>query len=308
MSNWYKKEALLLILIGFFLGKQSVGIAAFKNSNRVNLNYNLRLDKNDRIESWQLSTANFDLPGTSDDLALPIKDTIDKIHRRLASNIHSCQNINSAYQQVYGFATENYYINICQLGSKFYYHRQSKFDDDALLIPAQAVFNGSVFQASNYGTTYLVGKDGDRYYSSVMHNDSEIVFEPELERSPDSVEQNIAEANSQLPGDGVKANQTTNASLEFGRSQEDSSGSSSALVCTGDNTTNSRLNYWEKLVGESPNIANQYAVSNGHSFVYDAQTPERAWISTKEGAIVDLNIATVNQTIEQVCLRSMVEN
>ena len=308
MINWYKKEALFLILISFFLGKQSVGIAAFKRPNKINLNHHLEVYQSDRIDSLRLSTADFNRPRSFRNSILPIKNFKVNIDNRLARKTNSCQNINSAYQQVYGFATKNYYINICQLGSKFYYYRQSKFDDEALLIRARAISYGDIFQATSGGTTYFVGKDGDRYYSSVMHNDNEIVFEPELQRSPDSaLEQNLAEVNSNLPSDGVKANQTANASLELNGPQGNYS-SSQSLICTDENTTNSYLNYWQKLLGKSPSTANQYAVSNGHNFVYDAQTPERASIATKEGAIVDLNIAMVSQTIERVCIRSVAEN
>ncbi|MGL5792865.1 MAG: hypothetical protein ACRC06_00385 [Waterburya sp.] len=98
----------------------------------------------------------------------------------LADKSSECQKINVAYQEIYSFETENDYINVCQLDNNFYYHRQAKFDDDVLLIPAEAIFGGSIFQASNGSTTYFVGKDGDRLYSSVMNNDHEIVFEPEL--------------------------------------------------------------------------------------------------------------------------------
>ncbi|MGL5079151.1 MAG: hypothetical protein ACRDBG_25405 [Waterburya sp.] len=91
-----------------------------------------------------------------------------------------CQKINVAYQEIYSFETENDYINVCQLDNNFYYHRQAKFNNDVVLIPAQAIFGGSIFQASSGSTTYFVGKDGDRFYSSVMSNDHEIVFEPEL--------------------------------------------------------------------------------------------------------------------------------
>jgi hypothetical protein len=96
-----------------------------------------------------------------------------------------CSNINTAYQEVYRFETENHYINICQLDSEFYYYRQSKSDvNNRLLIPAEALVRGDVFQAMAGKTTYFVGIDSDRYYSSVMSNDNEIVFEPEIVAAP----------------------------------------------------------------------------------------------------------------------------
>ena len=91
-----------------------------------------------------------------------------------------CSNINTAYQKVYSFETENHHINICQLGNKFYYYRQSKVNANNILVPAEAVVRGSVFQAQADETTYFVGIDSDRYYSSVMSNNNEIVLELEI--------------------------------------------------------------------------------------------------------------------------------
>jgi hypothetical protein len=92
-----------------------------------------------------------------------------------------CNKVSAAYKEVYHFETENHYINICQLDSEFYYYRQSKSDvNNRLLIPAEALVRGDVFQATAGKTTYFVGIDSDRYYSSVMSNDNEIVFEPEM--------------------------------------------------------------------------------------------------------------------------------
>jgi hypothetical protein len=92
-----------------------------------------------------------------------------------------CHNVNTAYQEVYGFETENYYINICQLDEEFFYYRQSKLDaSNKLLIPAESILRGDVFQATAGRTTYFVGIESDRYYSSVMSNNNEIVFEPEI--------------------------------------------------------------------------------------------------------------------------------
>jgi hypothetical protein len=92
-----------------------------------------------------------------------------------------CHNVNTAYQEVYGFQTENYYINICQLDDEFFYYRQSKLNaSNKLLIPAESILRGDVFQATAGKTTYFVGIESDRYYSSVMSNNNEIVFEPEI--------------------------------------------------------------------------------------------------------------------------------
>jgi hypothetical protein len=139
------------VFLGFFLGQPNSMFTAQVNRLKPNVNNNYSI-KN------QLLTAQL-----------------------LADKTLECQKINVAYQEIYSFETENYYINVCQLGNNFYYHRQAKLNDDLLLIPAQAIFGGSIFQASRGKTTYFVGRDGDRHYSSVMNNDHEIVFEPELQ-------------------------------------------------------------------------------------------------------------------------------
>ena len=91
---------------------------------------------------------------------------------------------NSLYLEIYGFETKNYYINICQSDSSFYYHHQSKHNaENALLIPA-TLLRGNVFQAISGKTKYFVGRDGNVHYSSVMQNNSEIVLEPELQLLP----------------------------------------------------------------------------------------------------------------------------
>lgn len=114
-----------------------------------------------------------------------------------------CRNINTAYQNVYSFETENHHINICQVGKKFYYYRQSKLDaNDNLLVPAKALVRGNIFQAKAGKKTYFVGMDSDRYYSSVMLNNNEIVFEPEIPASS-TCTQDFAQVSNQtnLPTD-----------------------------------------------------------------------------------------------------------
>jgi hypothetical protein len=92
-----------------------------------------------------------------------------------------CHDVNTAYQEVYGFEIENYYINICQLNNEFFYYRQSKLSaSNKLLIPAESILRGDVFQATAGRTTYFVGIESDRYYSSVMTNNNEIVLELEI--------------------------------------------------------------------------------------------------------------------------------
>ncbi len=122
-----------------------------------------------------------------------------------------CRNLNTTYQNVYSFETENHHINICQVGKKFYYYRQSKLDaKDNLLVPAEALVRGNIFLAKAGKITYFVGMDSDRYYSSVMSNNNEIVFEPQISASS-ACTQDFAQVSnrSNLPTD-----LPTNYSLE----------------------------------------------------------------------------------------------
>ena len=218
----------------------------------------------------------------------------------LIENAIKCDFINAAYQEVYSFETENHYINICQQNSKFFYHRQSKLKGGTnILVPATAVFLGNVYRARVGKTTYFVGIDSDRYYSSVMLNNNEMVFEPEIEsistvqvsQSDSSINTNYEDDNSSI-GD--------NANLLDSPSQVDR-----ALICARDKSTlHPDLSDWQQLIGESIASANKYAVSNGHDFFYDRQNPDLALITTKEGATIDLGVASSNEIIERVCIQS----
>lgn len=229
----------------------------------------------------------------------------------LGQKVSECKQINALYDEVYSFETEDDYINVCQVGDDFYYHRQSKFDpENELLIRAEAVFGGSVFQASEGKTIYFVGKDGDRYYSSVMQNSNEIVFEPELldrppifSRSVPATEVDFSVSNVILTQlEGISYNSWSNSSLEKEIAQD-------SLVCTqSQSALNSHLNGWVNLLGKSPDVASSMAVDNGHNFVYDRDVPDRALIETKEGTIINLNIATTSETIERVCIEPVADN
>ena len=314
MNNWYKQKAFFLIVISFFFSK-SIEIKASDNPNIIDSDDLAKLST--QFTSWaKIYDKNYverqmQLSFLSNKSILPSHNIAEelKVDNWLARQQNNCQNINSAYQQVYSFQTNNYYISICQYKDSFYYHRQSKLDDDnTLLIPARSVIHGGVFQATSRGTTYFVGKNGDRYYSSVMQNDNEIVFEPELSPSADTVlAQDLAEINSQLPAEGVQTDRATNASLELNPPENYAYSSQQTNSCTGANTSNSYLNSWQQLLGQSLDAVSQYAFNNGYSFVYHAQTPEQASITTST-AIVDLNIAVKTDTIEQVCIRPLAEN
>jgi len=229
-----------------------------------------------------------------------------KLSNWLARANRNCASINPTYQEVYSFETENHHINICQLDSGFYYHRQSKLNQgNVILIPAQAVPHGNVFQANDGRTTYFVGKNGSRYYSSVMQNNNEIVFEPELQLPSPDLPQDLAEANSSLPT-ALNTNQTNNASLELDSPVDNSE---QVLICALEQSAfNSHLDGWQKLIGKSTKTANRYAIRNGHDFVYSDQTPHIASIVTKDGAIINLKIIPLSKTIERVCIQSEAKN
>lgn len=276
MINWCQQKTLFLIVCCSFWSSALPALAVSEVDLRLESNSSSTIEQKSKFDSL-ITLAN-----------------------------RECEAINSTYQEVYSFETEDHLINICQLGDSFYYHRQSKLDQtNVILIPAQTVLGGAVFQASNGRTTYFVGKDGDRYYSSVMQNNNEIVFEPELQLPPAKLSQNVAQTNSSLPAD-LKPNRSNNASLEL---DSPADRGESALICTREKSAfNPRLDGWQKLLGKSTEIANKYAVRNGHEFVYSDQNPNLASIITNDGAIVNLKIATANETIERVCVQPEADN
>lgn len=225
------------------------------------------------------------------------------VTQRSAPN--ECQQANATYREVYSFETEYYLINICQLNGDFYYYRQSKYDhSDQILISAQPVDRGNVFQASDDQTTYFVGKNGDRYYSSVMQNDDEIVFEPELPSSNSNLSEDLTEVNSSLPAKTKIP--TENASLEL--DNRESTSEQSAVCTQGKSTFDPRLDGWYKLLGKSTTTASKYAVNNGYKFIYSEQTPESASIIVEDEVVVNLSITTPNSTIKQVCVQSQADD
>ena len=218
-----------------------------------------------------------------------------------------CQKIDPTYQNIYNFEIESYYINICQQENSFYYHRQSKLDPtNTTLIQATAVFGGNVFQATKGKTIYFVGKDGDRYYSSVVLNNNEIVLEPALLPTPASFTPDIIERGVSFSFGNTKIsslNPTINTVWhpEFALSRQNADNS---LVCIRDSSViNSGFDNWQSLIGQSTEVANNYALNRGYSFVYDRVSPNKASIETKEGKTINLNIASTSKIIEQVCVQ-----
>lgn len=275
MINWCKQKTLFLIICCSFWSNGQPSLTASEIDRRSESNFSTAVTQQPKLNNW-LTLANL-----------------------------KCEAINPAYQEVYSFATENHQINICQLDSSYYYHRQSKVNqDNVILIPARTV-RGDVFQASDGKTTYFVGKNGDRYYSSVMQNNNEIVFEPEIRSPSPELSQDLAQANSSLPSD-LKLNQTNNASFELDSPVDNSE---QVLICTREKSAfNPRLDGWQKLIGKSTKTANEYAVRNGHDFVYSQQNPHLASITTQDGVIINLKITTANKTVERVCIQPETED
>ncbi len=288
MINWYKQIYLFIILIGsFFWGHNSL-LATSK----------AKVISNSSSSYFTKSNRKMNIP--------------------VAQKVETCASIDSRYKEVYSFETEDYYIDICQLEDSFYYHRQSKSDqDETILAPAQAVLSRDVFQAKYGKTVYFVGKDGDRYYSTVMQNNSEIVFEPELEPpiSVSIIEPTVSDV-------GIKVNnleQDNKANLELNNQGI----TEKSLICTRSFDLNRDLDSWQKLigqrllrplraesalgVGQSADTANQYTVNNDYNFFYNGDVSKKALIETKEGRVVNLNIATMSETIKGACVQPVAE-
>ena len=271
MINWYKQIYLFIILIGsFFWGHNS--LLATSKTKAISNSSSSYFTRSDR------------------EMNIPI-----------AQKAEACASIDSRYREVYSFETEDYYIDICQLKGSFYYHRQSKSNqDEAILAPAQSVFSGDVFQA-NYGkTVYFVGKDGDRYYSTVMQNNSAIVFEPELEPS---ISVSIVKPTVSNVGIINNLEQDNKANLELNSSDI----TEKSLICARSFDFNRDLNSWQKLIGQSGDIANQYAVNKDCNFVYNGDVSKKALTQTKEGTALNLKIATMNETTKKACVQPVVK-
>ena len=118
----------------------------------------------------------------------------------ISQNLSFCEQLEKGYQEVHAFETQNFYINVCRHQQKYYYHRKSKHNPDhSVLLPANSILDGNMFQAIDRGKTYIVGTNAEGYYSSVMHKNNEIIFEPALRKSTsldNRLETNIESLNS----------------------------------------------------------------------------------------------------------------
>ena len=281
MSNWWKKTIILIPLI----------VAAFK------------------IRSPQAIAIDIDL------LFGPIPNlhSADRHQNPLlvAQNSSTCQQLSSQYAKVYAFETQSFYISICQTEDNYFYYRQSKLKpQETLLLPANIVFGGDVYQAVDGKTIYFVGMDDSGYYSSVMYNNNEIVFEPELKSpstrlagmetsSPSTKDLKINNSSSNI----VSTLNTKRLQLSLDENNTDLQ----TQICTQDRTDiNPNFKGWQGFIGKSPKIASEYAADNGHNFTYYKETPKQALIETTDGLVVDLNIATVSETVRRVCVDRIV--
>lgn len=269
MNNWCKRTALLLMLTGGIVGTKLSDINA--HEVKIILNNNYETEANKKTEVYENQS------------------------KFLAQKTSSCTQINLTYQEVYSFETENSYISICQLENSFFYYRESKSEQQStLLIPAQAMFSEDVFQATSGKTTYFVGRDGEHYYSSVMQNSSEIVFEPELQSPPPKIATSGYEVS----------NVNSNNSISHAELEDSENNNKQSSVCTKNKSAlHPSLNGWQQLIGKSTNTANKYALNNGHKFIFNENTPDKALIKTETGATINLNVATISDKIERVCVQ-----
>lgn len=236
-----------------------------------------------------------------------LKINVGEKYNTASVKTYSCRKTNPAYDDVYSFETENYYINICQIEDSFYYYRQSKSDiNQNTLIPAYPVFGGKVFKAVDGKAIYFVGKDGNRHYSSTMLNNNEIVLEPELLPTEALFSQDIVDSKVDFSFAGIKLNSLdpiANVNWVV-NSQENRQNNIDSFLCLEENSAvDPNLANWHSLLGKSPDIANDYATNNGHDFVYNRISPHQALIKTKEGSHINLNIAANSKVIKQVCVQ-----
>ena len=272
MIAWYRRKALFIfIFCSFFVRQSAVAAVEERSQTAINLSQTQNYLSDRSNTKW------------------------------IARTTFECEAVNSASSEIYSFETRKYRISICQLGDDFYYYRRAKNSETEILIPAKVVYQSNIFQATDGNTIYFVGKHGDRYYSSVMHNTNEIVFEPELPSA--ALSQNFIEANSNLTKDSINAPQANNVSLEL--SKLETVPDSDKTCIREKSTLHPDLNGWQELIGSSPHTASQYATDNGHNFSYDERIPSLASIATKEGMVVNLNIATMSETIEEICIQSL---
>ena len=270
MSNWWKETILIMII--------AIGSLKIDHSNAITKD----------LDRETLAT---DKQGFLD-LKLEFKAPF-----LLVRDWSTCQQLDKRYQEIYGFETQNFYINICQYDDRFIYYRQSKADrENLLMIPAEPVFGGQIFQATERRVTYFVGVDSNGYYSSVMKNDNELVVEPQLKTPSATIGKTIDNDNAN--------SKTETARLNLNSYEENDN---NWRICTQNkHDSHPRLNGWQEFIGEFPDLAIDYATDNGYNFAYNSDDFKEASIETTDGLMVTLSIAAVNQKIGRVCVNPLV--
>lgn len=204
-----------------------------------------------------------------------------------------CQSVQPDYQDFYHFETYNYDISICRKGEDWLYHRQSKSNPESVVIlPATTVFGGDVFKAEDGKTTYFVGMNSDGYYSSVMYANNQMIFEPELAKTPTTVVQQQSITSVQVANPETVEIQNSEFNTGYWK------------VCTEDrNDLHPYLSGWQQFIGKSPSIISEYATKQGHTFSYYDAKSGGALVETTDGLMVSLDIVQLTETIGSVCVK-----
>jgi hypothetical protein len=278
MINWWKKNIWIIPLIFAVFKIQSSSAIAAK-TNVLFDSFTTSVIENRGLKSWLL-----------------------------AKSSNTCQQFHSQYQQVYEFETQSSYIGICQQENDYFYYRQSKLSPEkSLLLPAKIVFGGNIYQAVDGKTIYFVGIDNNGYYSSVMNNNNEIIFEPEIDRQAATLaEITIPTGAGENISDESNSHEVKND--RFPSSMGENSDRTSP-ICTQDRTDLApEFNGWQEFIGESPKIVGEYATNNGHDFTYNTDAPKQALVETRDGLVVNLDIARISQRVHRVCIEPIVSS
>jgi hypothetical protein len=276
MSNWWKKNIWIIpLILAVFKIQSSDAIAA--KTNVLFDSFTTPSVENRGWKSWLL-----------------------------AKGSNTCQQFHSQYQQVYGFETQSFYIGICQQENYYVYYRQSKLNPEkSLLLPAQIVFGGSIYQAVDGKTIYFVGIDNNGYYSSVMKNNNEIIFEPEINRRTATLaETSTSRGGRETISDESNTHEVKNDTFP---SSAGTNSDRTSQICTRERTDlDSEFNGWQEFIGKSPKIVGEYATNNGHNFTHNTDAPKQASVETRDGLVVNLDVAPIGQRVNRVCIEPMV--
>lgn len=194
------------------------------------------------------------LYATSSNVILNEVQTLkDKSIPLFAQQNRVCLRLATKYSKIYAFETQRFCISIYRVGDKYFYLRQSKANpEELLMLPANAVFGGTIFQAIDGKTIYFVGIDANGYYSSVMQNDDEVVFEPEIQ--PPLVDLPNNSGSKQTLTENIPF--LTDSSDEPLENMDDFQQKTDWEICTQEEQTNPLINSWQKLIGTSIKTAN----------------------------------------------------